>query len=61
MADDEEFLEEDASENKENFEEEMDNDEISPEEEGFMQGYEKAEEEKEEKPQQEKPSEEVEK
>ncbi len=57
MADDEEFLEEDASENKENFEEEMDNDEISPEEEGFMQGYEGAEE-KEEKPASEKPSEE---
>lgn len=52
MADDDDsFYEEDASEkDKESFDEDVDNDEITPEEEGFLQGYDAAEE-KEEKPQ----------
>ena len=53
--DDESFLEEEASGKPESFEEEMDNDEITPEEEGFMQGYDSAdkEEEKPKEPQEE--------
>ncbi len=47
MANEEEFIEEDASETKESFEEDMDNDEISPGEEGFMKGYDSAEEKEE--------------
>ena len=48
---DESFLEEEASDKEESFEEDMDNDEITPGEEGFMQGYDKSAEE-EEKPKQ---------
>ena len=51
MAEDEDLYEEDLSDKEqEYFDEDVDNDEISPEEEGFLQGYEATEEkEKQEK------------
>ncbi len=45
--DDDSFLEEEATGKEESFEEEMDNDEITPEEEGFLQGYDSADKEEE--------------
>ena len=49
--DDDSFLEEDAGDkNQQNFDEDVDNDEITPGEEGFLQGYDSAEGESEEKP-----------
>lgn len=50
MAEDEEFSEEETTgTDEQKFDEEVDNDEITPGEEGFLQGYE-ATDEKEEKP-----------
>lgn len=50
MAEDEEFSEEETTgTDEQKFDEDVDNDEITPGEEGFLQGYE-ATEEKEEKP-----------
>lgn len=50
MAEEEDFLEEDAGDkDQQNFDEDVDNDEITPGEEGFLQGYDSAEGESEEK------------
>ena len=49
MAEDEEFYEEEVSDNQDQkFDEDVDNDEITPGEEGFLQGYDSTDKDKEE-------------
>ncbi len=58
MAEDDESFFEDTAEKEESIEEEMDNDEISPGEEGFLQGYNETEDK--DKEEEKKPVEETE-
>ncbi len=53
MVENDESYFEDTVEKEESIDEEMDNDEISPEEEGFMQGYNSVDEPEEKKPSEE--------
>lgn len=55
MPEDEEFSEDEISDKeKQNFDEDVDNDEISPGEEGFLQGYDSSDEEETQKEEEKK-------